>query len=147
MEARTLTGDEARSAAARAAQRLAAEPRVRLVYLFGSAADPSRATARDIDLAVLCRPRLDLEALMRLRADATAAAGASIDLVSLHDAGVVLAWEVAETGRCLFARDAADEVDFVTRARARYWDFRPFLEAQWQLAGQRLAERVHGPAT
>lgn len=146
METAPLTGDAARAAAARAARRLAAEPSVRLVYLFGSAADPRRATVRDVDLAVLCRPRLDLEALLRLRADAVAAAGAPVDLVSLNDAGVVLAWEVAETGRCLFARDDDDEVGFVTRARARYWDFRPFLEAQWQLAGERLAERVRGPA-
>jgi hypothetical protein len=88
-----------------------------------------------------------LDELMRLRADAVAAAGVPIDLVALDGAGVVLAWEVAETGRCLFARDADDEVAFVTRARARYWDFKPFLETQWRLAGERLAERRRGPAT
>jgi predicted nucleotidyltransferase len=143
----TLTGEEARAAAERAARRLAADARVRLVYLYGSAADASRPTARDVDLAVVCRPRLGLDDLMHLRADVVAAAGAPVDLIALDDAGVVLTWEVTETGRCLFARDPDDEVAFVTRARARYWDFKPFLEEQWRLAGERLAERRRGLET
>ena len=143
----TLTIADARAAAERAAERLAADPRVRLVYLFGSAADTARSMARDVDLAIACRPRIGFADLMRLRADAVAVAGAPLDLVALDDAGVVLAWEVAETGQCLFARDPDAEVEFVTRARARYWDFKPFLAAQWELAGERLAERRHGAST
>jgi predicted nucleotidyltransferase len=147
MQPLMLTADEARAAAERAARRLAADARIQLVYLYGSAADATRREMRDIDLAVACRPKLGFDDLMRLRADAIAAAGAPIDLIALDDAGVVLAWEVAETGRCLFVRDPDDEVSFVTHARARYWDFKPFLEAQWRLAGERLAERRRGPAT
>lgn len=147
MQRSTLTGAEALAAAERAARRLAADGRVRLVYLYGSAVDPTRREVRDVDLAVACRPRLAFDDLMRLRADAVAAAGAPLDLIALDDAGVVLAWEVAETGRCLFTRDPDDEVTFVTRARARYWDFKPFLEEQWRLAGERLAERRRGPET
>ena len=36
------------------------------------------------------------------------------------------------------------ETEFVTRARARYWDFRPYRDEQWRLAGERLAERQLG---
>jgi hypothetical protein len=102
---------------------------------------------RDVDLAIACSPRLTLVDLMRLRADAVAVAGMPVDLIDLADAGVVLAWEVAETGRCLFGRDPDDEVAFVTRARSRYWDFKPFLEEQWRLAGERLDERHRGAET
>jgi predicted nucleotidyltransferase len=140
-----IPGRDARAAAAKAAERLARDPRVHLIMLYGSAADETRPDVRDVDLAIACRPPLPLDELMRLRADASAAAGVPVDLVALDEAGVVLAWEVAETGRCLFARNPDAEVDFVTRARARYWDFKPYLEEQWRLAGERLAERQRGP--
>ena len=136
--------EEARRCALRAAQHLARDPHVRLVYLFGSAADPSRTTVRDVDLAVLTDPPLAQDELLRLRADVVLAVGGEIDLVSLNDASVVLAWEVADSGDCLYASDPDTEVAFVTRARARYWDFKPFLDEQWRLAGQRLEERQRG---
>ena len=140
-EMRRLSGAEARHAACSAAEVLRSDPRVQLIYLFGSVADAVRSP-RDVDLAVLTERALPLDELMRLRADAvTAAGGVPIDLVSLNDASVVLAHEIADTGECLFARSPDIEVDFVTRARARYWDFKPFLEDQWRLAGQRLEER------
>jgi hypothetical protein len=85
--------------------------------------------------------------LLRLQADAVAVARMPVDLIDLDGAGVVLAWEVAESGRCLFARDPDDEIAFITRARARFWDFKPFLEEQWRLAGERLEERRRGTET
>lgn len=137
-----LGGREARDAAERAARQLASDERVLLVYVFGSAADEQRPEVRDIDLALLTEPALSLDEIMRLRADAvTASGGLPIDLVSMNDASVVLAHEVADTGRCLFARSPDVEVEFITRARSRYWDFKPFLEEQWRLAGERLEER------
>jgi predicted nucleotidyltransferase len=141
---RRLSAEEARRGAAGAARQLAADPRVRLVYLFGSAADSGRAAVRDIDIAVWADPPLALDELLRLRADLVDAAPVPVDLVSLNHASVVLAWEVADSGRCLYARDADAEIEFVTRARARYWDFKPFLEQQWRLTEERLEERRRG---
>lgn len=136
----------------RAASELARDPRVRLVYLFGSAADADATQVRDVDLAIWTEPTLRLDQLLRLRADLVAVAGAGLDLVSLNDASVVLAKEVANGGRCLFARDPGDEVAFVTRARSRYFDFKPFLEVQQRYAAERNAARLaragrtrHGP--
>jgi predicted nucleotidyltransferase len=128
----------------RAVGLLAREPRVQLVYLFGSTVDPGRAAVRDVDLAVLADPPLTLDELTRRRADLVIAAGLPLDLVSLNDAPVVLAFEVAETGRCLYARTPDAEVGFVTRARARYWDFKPYRDEQWRLTAERLAERAGG---
>jgi predicted nucleotidyltransferase len=135
---------QAREKAVAAAHMLSAHPGVELVYLFGSAADPEQTVVRDIDLAVLTRPPLDTDELLRLRADVVTAVGGPIDLVSLNRAPVVLAHEVAEHGRCLFARTPEAETEFVIRARARYWDFKPFLETQWRYAGERLKERSRG---
>jgi predicted nucleotidyltransferase len=141
---RPLSTEQARQAADRAAHWLANDGRVRLVYQFGSSVDSARAAVRDVDIAILTDPPLPLDALLRLRADLVVETGAPIDLVSLNDASVVLAWEVADSGRCLYARDADTDTDFVTRVRARYWDFKPFLDEQWRLAGERLEERRRG---
>jgi predicted nucleotidyltransferase len=137
-----LPAADARARAARAAAALSRDPRVRLVFLFGSAADPAAVTVRDVDLAVLTEPPLPLDELLRLRADAGEAAGGPVDLISLNDAGVVLAWEVADSGSCLLADPPEAETDFVVRARSRYWDFKPYLDAQWRLTGERLEERL-----
>jgi predicted nucleotidyltransferase len=146
MEA-TLTREEARSRAERATRFLEADPRVVLVYLFGSTVHGEAPLVRDVDLAISTRPQIDGAELHRLRADVVAAVGGAVDLVSLDGAPVVLAHEVADSGQCLFARDPDAEVEFVTRSRARYWDFKPFLDEQWRLLGERLRERLGGPPT
>ena len=69
---RHLAAEGARQGAHRAAQELACDARVKLVYLFGSAADPARDLVRDVDLAILTDPALSAGELMRLRADVAA---------------------------------------------------------------------------
>ncbi|HKV07278.1 MAG TPA: nucleotidyltransferase domain-containing protein [Thermoanaerobaculia bacterium] len=137
--------DVARERAERAARFLAADPRVKLVFFFGSAADPDRKIpVRDVDLAILTAPSISFWELLGLREDVALAVGGDIDLVSLNEAGVVLAREVADTGRCLYADPPELETDFVCRARMRYFDFKPFLDEQWRIAGERLKERLRG---
>ena len=137
-----MDGADARERADRATRLLAADPRVRLVYLFGSAAQQGRQEVRDVDLGALTNPALSLDELMNLRADLASAA--PIDLVSLNHASIVLAHEIVESGICLYARTSDAQTEFVTRARARYWDFKPYREEQWRLAGERLEERRLG---
>jgi predicted nucleotidyltransferase len=140
-----IPNEEAQQLARRAADRLAEDTRVRLVYLFGSAADGSAAPPRDVDLAILADPPIQLDELLRIQADLVSGTGCRLDLVSLHQASVALAHEVADHGVCLFARTSDDEIGFVTRARSRFWDFSPYLEAQWQLTEQRAETRTRGP--
>ncbi len=147
MQSTRLSPEDALRTAQHAAEFLARDPRVRLVYLFGSAADRRRTAVRDVDLAIMTIQPLTVDELLGLRADLVLQVGGEIDLVSLNDAPIVLAWEVADSGRCLYASDPDVEVEFVTRARARYWDFKPFLDEQWRLAGQRLEERRRGTAS
>ena len=130
-----------------AAEILAADPRMRLVYLFGSAADSRRQAPRDLDLAILTEPGLSLAERLDLRADLVERVGGAIDLVPLNDASVVLAHEVARTGVCLYAADADLTVEFICRALREFWDWQPFLEAQWRHAGDRLEARQRGAAS
>jgi predicted nucleotidyltransferase len=145
--AKRFSTAEARACAERAAQLLARRPRVRLVYLFGSSA-PSRgaggAGVRDVDLAVSLDPPASPEELEKLRAELVEELHHPIDLVSLDHASIVLAHEVVEAGVCLHARPPHVETEFVTRTRARFWDWKPYREEQWRLAGERLQERRRG---
>lgn len=136
-----IPSEVAHERARRAAAALARDRRVRLVFLFGSATDPSRDLVRDVDLAVLTDHPLGLYEGLDLQAEVARAAGGDIDLVFLNDAPVVLAHEVAETGHCLHADPPEVETEFVSRARMRYFDFKPYLEEQWKLLGERLEER------
>jgi predicted nucleotidyltransferase len=138
-----LPAADARRAAEHAAGLLARNPRVLLVYTFGSSVH-GPGPVRDVDVAVLTAPRVSLDELLRARADLVAATGAPIDLISLNDASIALAHEVVAGGVCLFARTPDIETEFVTRARTRYWDFKPYRDEQWRLAGQRAGERRRG---
>lgn len=143
-----ISPEDARARAERAAGFLAADPRVKLIFLFGSAADPDRKIpVGDVDIAILTEPALDFQELLRLRADAVDAAGGEIDLVHLNEAGVILTHEVAETGICLYSDPPDLETEFVCRAIMRYLDFKPYFDEQWRIAGERLAERRRGSAS
>jgi predicted nucleotidyltransferase len=140
-----VSSARARELAERAAEVLARDPRVRLVFLFGSAVDDEVEWVGDIDLGILTESPLDLSEIVRLRAEILNTVPADLDLVALNDAPIVLAKEVADRGRCLYARHPGAETEFVVRARASFWDFKPFLDVQWENAGLRLEERSHGP--
>lgn len=134
---------EATETAQKVAEALGSEPGVRLVFVFGSAATSERTQeVRDVDLAVLVDPPPGPEEWKGLRALASRYGSVPVDLVPLHRASVVLAREVADAGICLFSSPPEAEVEFVTRARARYWDFRPLLEQQWKLTRRRAEERL-----
>lgn len=124
---------------------LGADPRVRVVYLFGSASRPGPVAPRDLDLAICARPPLDLPALLELQGRLQEALHVAVDLVSLDGAPIVLAHEVIEGGRCLYSRSPDDETELVTRTRMRWWDWLPVRERQWQASGERLEERL-GPS-
>ena len=145
---RRFSPAEARACAERAAELLARRPRVQLVYLFGSSTRPDAGATggavRDVDLAVSTDPPSSLEELHKLRAELVEEIHRPIDLVSLDHASIVLAHEVVEGGVCLYARSPEVETEFVTRSRARFWDWRPYREEQWRFAGERLEERRRG---
>jgi predicted nucleotidyltransferase len=138
---RRIPREQARQAAERVATRLREDPRVRLIYLHGSTTDSKQDFVRDVDVAVLTEPALTLDERVRLAADLERTLHVPIDLASLNEASIALAHEVVDNGVCLYAKRPDDETAFVTRARSRYWDFKPFRDAQWRLAGERLAER------
>ena len=109
---------------------LDAEPGVAYALAFGSTA---RGTARpdsDVDLALglsAGAPR-DAQALGRLAARLTAAAGREAHLVLLDEAPAPLAYRIFRDGHVLLERDHAALVSRKARAVLEYLDFKPIEE-------------------
>lgn len=130
------------SLADRAVEMLARDPRVRLVFLFGSSARPGVVPPRDLDLALKAEPPFTTDELLRAQGHLQAGLAVAVDLVDLGEAPIALAQEIVEGGRCVFARAPDDETEFVTRTRMRWWDWLPMREVQWIESGRRLEKRL-----
>jgi len=126
----------------RAVEMLARDPRVRLVFLFGSSARPGVVPPRDLDLALMAEPPFTTDELLRVQGHLQARLAVAVDLVDLSEASIALAHEIVEGGRCVFARTPDDETEVVTRTRMRWWDWLPMREVQWSESGRRLEKRL-----
>jgi predicted nucleotidyltransferase len=120
---------------------LAANLRVRLVYVSGSVEDPGRQKVRDLDLAILARPPFSFDEVLKLGAELAREAGVRVDLVSLDDAPPTLRYEIITGGRCLFARDEREQAEFELGSLSRFLDFQPFRRVQREYLRARVEKR------
>jgi predicted nucleotidyltransferase len=106
---------------------LEAEPTVAYALVFGSAARGTMHPHSDVDVAVGLAPGAprDARALGGLAARLTSAAGRSVDLVLLDEAGPSLAYRVFRDGHVVLDRDRAALVERKARAIVEYLDFKP----------------------
>mgnify|MGYP003382091932 CR=1 FL=1 len=110
------------------------DPRVLLVYMFGSHAQGNIGLMSDLDLgAVLTRNA----PIAFLRAELTQAFSAlsnemPLDLVILNEAPIELAYSVISQGKVLYERSVAERVEYEAYVLSRYGDYLPFLRAQRQ---------------
>jgi predicted nucleotidyltransferase len=118
---RTLAAADLDRAVAEAAAR---EPAVLAAYVFGSRARDEACDRSDLDVAVLETPgvSLSLEAEDRLRRAIAHATGLPVDLARLGPASPVLAFEVLQGGRRVYARDAEQVDEQEERLLRRYLD-------------------------
>ena len=101
----------------------AADPRVILATVFGSAKDGTVRPGSDVDVGVLLSPAptpLEFYAFY-MEVAAKLSAIAELDLVNLSHAGSVLAFE-ALNGRRLVVRDAEAVAAFSSRVAREYED-------------------------
>jgi predicted nucleotidyltransferase len=123
---------------------LARDPRVRLVYAFGSAARDAVGPLSDVDVAALLDARPDWDAERELRGR-LAAAVPGVDLVILNEAPPALRFEIVTGGRCLLARDPREQAEFEIVSLSRFLDFQPMRRVQQEYLRARVEER-RGPA-
>jgi hypothetical protein len=129
-----------RAAYERLVELLAADPRVRLVYAFGSAARDAAGPLSDVDVAVLLDAQLDWDAERELRGR-LAAAVPGVDLVLLGEAPPALRFEIVTDGRCIFARDPRERAEFEILSLSRFLDFQPVRRVQQEYLRARVEER------
>ena len=119
---------------------LATDPRVRLVYAFGSAASNVAGPLSDVDVAVLLERRLDWDAERELRGRLDAVAP-RVDVVILNEAPPALRFEIVTSGRCLLAHDPREQAEFEIVSLSRFLDFQPVRRVQQQYLRARVEER------
>lgn len=118
------------------------EEKVYLAYLFGSLAQ--NAAAHDVDLALLL-PTAQTTALslpkrpFHLLPAITDILGTErIDIVDLRRASPALQFEIVRQGRCLFARDDDQQLQFETAVIRQYQDTAYWRRQQEQLLKARM---------
>jgi predicted nucleotidyltransferase len=122
----------------RAADRLAADPRVLAVYGFGSRAEGTASASSDVDVAVLLDRALDLAEELRLRSTVVEELRRDdVDLVVLNQAPPLLCYEVLAHGKLLFSRDEELLQEFEERTLREYFDTSYLRATQRSLVRQR----------
>jgi hypothetical protein len=116
------------------------DPRVRLVYAFGSHARNEAQPHSDLDVAVLLDRKLSWHEESALRAKLMGSAP-KVDLVILNDAPPVLRYEIVSDGSCLLARDADEQAEFEVTSLSRFQDFQAVRRLQQEYLRARVEER------
>jgi len=119
---------------------------IRLLYLFGSRACGSAGPLSDYDLAVWLDAEHDTPAFAaRLSHELALLLDTErLDLLSLSQAPIELAYAVIAQGKLLFQRDLFTRVEYEADVLSRYGDYLPVLRAQREdtLRGGTHATRV-----
>jgi predicted nucleotidyltransferase len=103
-------------------------PEIRLVYLFGSRVEGDVGPMSDYDFAVLHGGTLSFdEVTARFSHSLTKELKHRIDVVSLNDSPVELAFSIVSHGVLLYERDVATRVEFESRVMGLYFDRLPVL--------------------
>ena len=101
-----------------------------LAYLFGSQADGTAGPQSDYDIALVARqPSLALQARLAHEIGIILGTG-RVDVVSLNQAPVELAYAVIVQGQLLSQRSVAERVEFEAKVLSLYADYLPILRRQ-----------------
>lgn len=120
-------------------------------YIYGSVATGVVHPFSDVDIALLLEEgtarrlsayeRLRLEADVELRiADLTGIDYADVRII--NDAPIAWRGVVASQGICIYSRNETRRIEFETRSRKEYFDFRPVLEMMHQALVTRWREEL-----
>jgi uncharacterized protein len=114
------------------AETAARDPRIVLVYVFGSFAQGDTGPMSDLDLAVLLTRTAPVAVLRAELEDAfsTFSDELPLDLLILNQAPVELAYSVISQGQVLYERAIVERVEYEADVMGRYGDYLPFLRAQ-----------------
>jgi predicted nucleotidyltransferase len=110
------------------AERLDAEPDLRVATVFGSVASGSAGFDSDVDVAVMLERRMDTARRTSLIGLVAEVMGRPVDLVDLRDAGVAVMRAALCEGRVLVCRDRRDYEFLLSKMVTDAEDFLPGLQ-------------------
>lgn len=122
-----MTTDEA---ATRICRLFDPDPRVQLVYLFGSRAGKSTADPNsDIDIAIYTTDDFGWDDYHHAAGEIPQVLDSGrFDLVWLNRADPVFRFDVVRSGRLMLSRSAETENAFEYRTTRAFWDYRLYLK-------------------
>lgn len=110
-------------------------PQILSAYVFGSTALGIDREGSDMDIAIRLTEELSAERRFELRLnlmdDIENRLRRSVDIVILNDASLLLIHQVMKTGSLLYVMDEEDEIAFMHRKRKEYFDFKYYLDKDW----------------
>jgi len=114
---------------------LSEQERVKLAYLFGSAAEGKEGKLSDVDLAVYLDESLSkkekFNLQLKLISELTSILKTDkVDLAIMNDAPISLNYEIIKANHPLLVRDEGERIDFEHGILSRYLD-RRFYEKRW----------------
>lgn len=118
---------------------LRAQPGLDFALLFGSWAREQARPDSDVDVAIMPREEWPLAAELDLQGRLARAVGASVDLVRLDTAPLLLAWEVVSQGIPLVG-DPGRLAQYQATVALEHADFAPLLERAARRYARRIAE-------
>lgn len=104
-------------------------PQVQAVFLFGSRAVGRARPESDWDLALYLEPP-EPDPTLEILSELVEAGLERADIVLLHQAPPVLAFEAVRTNRVVYRREEFDLGSYVSRLVRMYWDLEPLLKVQ-----------------
>lgn len=105
------------------------DPRILIVYLFGSRAKDTNKISSDIDIAIYTSTDFSWQDYYLLYGNLTKRLRSDrLDLVWLNRAEPILSFDVIKNGKVLFFNNADILNDFELKARKRYYDYALYLK-------------------
>ena len=128
------------------AKKIFRENDVLAAYLFGSLAKGISHAQSDIDVAVIFEPSVPPSEYFKREAAVTLALMLllhtdAVDIVSLNEAPLLLAFQVLKYKRLLYSADEFRRAEFEVRIIGMYYDFKPMIDRYGRQMFQRIKER------
>jgi predicted nucleotidyltransferase len=128
---------------------LESEPDIAFAYLFGSVAKGRNGPLSDVDVAVYFHPASDSRLRFNRRLNlmtklSRALQRDDVEVVSLHDAPLDLAFEILAYGKLIFSKADEQKADFIFATLRKYHDAAPRRKFEWDVLRERIKNGTYG---
>jgi len=130
-------------------QALETEADLSFAYLFGSVAKGRNGPLSDVDVAVYFHPAGNSRSRFDRRIKLMSKLGRAlqqndVDVVSLHDVSLDLAFEILAYGKLIISKADAQKAAFIFETLRKYHDAAPRRKFEWDIIRERIKNGTYG---